>query len=472
MIWPTQVVIKGLVRSEYPVLKIQDMFNAAGRKGGIRTAMTGDALKDMKRKQLTGAALAALPLGIFSLFGGGLLWGLAIVVLYAVAVVSVFVLLERQAARLREKYGKDTHAHVEEVMDDIKPLFTLTGSKVRYLPVMAEQLNEVVRYTETSALEIGNKFTSIVERARSQAHACSVVFGKFSSDQTDASLMGLSKQALSGVIGNLREVSDAMRRTLKDMEGILDVVANIKSILEEIEYIADQTNLLALNAAIEAARAGEQGRGFAVVADEVRKLSDRSNKAAEEIRSLITAVDVDVRDIHARTETSVKASEDSSGQAEGVVNDALEKIDGFVDDARDDLTRITAEAESLAFDISGIVVSMQFQDITRQRIEHVVNPLMSFKQELESAIARVEGLENKIQEWDADASYSWLEDVYTMQSEREVHRSAINGRKDRSASDSGSAASGVFSHTQENAGKKSSGNVSKSGVLGDNVELF
>jgi methyl-accepting chemotaxis protein len=401
------------------------------------------------------AAALALPLGVIALSGGGVVRVVIAVLAYAVTVWAFHTVLVRLTVSLERRHDEETQRHVHEFMDEIKPLFTLIDTKVHYLPVMAGQLNEVVKQTEGAALEIGSKFTNIVERARTQSKRASEAFVRFSDgSEGSGSLLGLSKQALSDVIGNLRAVSGVMRRTMEDMVDILDSVTNIKRILEDIEYIADQTNLLALNAAIEAARAGEHGRGFAVVADEVRKLSDRSNRAAEEIRGLIINVDSEIREIHDRTEQSATGSSERSTEAEGIVNEALQRLDGFVDEARTDLDLLTAEAESLASDISGIVVSMQFQDITRQRIEHVVTPLMNFKLEIEDATGRIRTLGQKIRQWGSGSRYAWLEEHYTMESERQVLKSTLGREVGETKTD----------RTGASAGRASG--------LGDNVDLF
>jgi len=119
-----------------------------------------------------------------------------------------------------------------------------------------------------------------------------------------AASVGANVVTVERMSANLRHVAEKTHETASSVELLSERASQIGGIVSLIKEIADQTNLLALNAAIEAARAGEQGRGFAVVADEVRKLAERTTGATSEISSLVSAIQTETFNVKEQMEIS------------------------------------------------------------------------------------------------------------------------------------------------------------------------
>jgi hypothetical protein len=115
-----------------------------------------------------------------------------------------------------------------------------------------------------------------------------------------ANASSANQETMTAIAESLRAMSGDSGEMAKNVDSLSERATQIGGIIQLIKEIADQTNLLALNAAIEAARAGEQGRGFAVVADEVRKLAERTTNATTEISGLVSTIQQETQ--HARTQ--------------------------------------------------------------------------------------------------------------------------------------------------------------------------
>jgi methyl-accepting chemotaxis protein len=221
-------------------------------------------------------------------------------------------------------------------------------------------------------------------------------------------LAGAGADAVGGATDAMASVREASTGATRAIRALGDKSAQIGGIVDTITGIAEQTNLLALNAAIEAARAGEQGRGFAVVADEVRKLAEESQTAARSIAGLIT-------DIQAETARVVEVVEEGAQRTEqgtevvaearqafeaigssvedvtarvGAIAAAVEQIAASAREMGDRMTEVASVAEQSSASSEQVSASTQQTSASTQEIAASAQELARTAADLETLVAR------------------------------------------------------------------------------------
>ena len=277
------------------------------------------------------------------------------------------------------------------------------------------------RQTEDAGVELTQDFGAILSKLRAMIDTRNA-----DASESVVTVIESSRRELLGMLDRLLDAFDAQKPMLLEFESLAEVTEDLKRMASAVADIAKQTNLLALNAAIEAARAGEAGRGFAVVADEVRKLSSQSGMLGQDIQSKVDAVNrattsalVSAGQMSVQNEALTKSSGDT-------INAVLERFGGVLRGVSDSSQQMAEGSQNVRERVEAVLVHLQFQDRTSQILNAVCRDIDRLLEQVREQEQRIASGKSP-QPFDAQQWIAELEQTYTTLEQFGTHPADTKG---------------------------------------------